>query len=256
WNRAFMKQAAERTGGMFTQINPDEVIAWRTFDLLATLNTPRLLDVQAVDPLGKAAFLMETSMISQGEEICALTRVSTSKGALPGKVKVQGTLEGRAFVKEFPVLNVLPGAGYLPRSWAKLEIDRLLAADAARHKDEIIALSKAMYVMSPYTSLLVLETDADYEKYKVDKGRKDHWAMYDCPARIPIVYEPGGPAPAKPEVKKGTKPTCDEVLRTIAGAPVMYTYTNHLITDLVEIDDRGAAYYGYRMMTDPSETRT
>ena len=46
WNRAFMKAAAERTNGVFTQINPDEVIAWRAFDLLATLNTPRLLDVR------------------------------------------------------------------------------------------------------------------------------------------------------------------------------------------------------------------
>ena len=41
-----MKLAAERTGGYFTQINPDEPIAWRAFDLLATLNTPRLLDVR------------------------------------------------------------------------------------------------------------------------------------------------------------------------------------------------------------------
>ena len=30
WSRGFMKPAAERTGGYFTQINPDEPIAWRT----------------------------------------------------------------------------------------------------------------------------------------------------------------------------------------------------------------------------------
>ena len=37
------------TGGFYTQINPDESVGWRTFDLLATLNTPRLL-VQASRP--------------------------------------------------------------------------------------------------------------------------------------------------------------------------------------------------------------
>ena len=49
WARSFMKAAADRTGGYFTQINPDEPIAWRAFDLPATLNTPRLLDVKVVD---------------------------------------------------------------------------------------------------------------------------------------------------------------------------------------------------------------
>ena len=47
-----------------------------------------------------------------------------------------------------------------------------------------------MYVMTPYTSLLVLENEAMYAQYKVDRGRKDHWAMYPCPPKIPVVYEP------------------------------------------------------------------
>src|SRR5205823_4381797 len=58
------------------------------------------------------------------------------------------------------------------------------------------------------------------EKYKVDKGRKDHWAMYDCPPKIPLVFEPDGKAPAL-EVKvevKGAKPTVTQVLGTIANA--------------------------------------
>jgi tetratricopeptide (TPR) repeat protein len=220
WNRAFMKAAAERTNGLFTQINPDEVVAWRAFELLATLNTPRLLGVQVFDATGdpEPRFLSETTMIAQGEEICAMTRVGTDKAALPGKVVVKGTLDGKPFVKDFVVTNVLTGAGYLPRIWAKLEIDRLLAADSAKHKDQIIALSKAMYVMTPYTSLLVLETDADYETYKVDRGRKDHWAMYQCPPKIPLVYEPEGKAPPKeekPEVRKGAKPSMGDVMGTI-----------------------------------------
>src|SRR5205823_2621690 len=49
WGRAFMKQAAEQSGGFFTQINPDETISWRAFDLLATLNTPRMMDIRVED---------------------------------------------------------------------------------------------------------------------------------------------------------------------------------------------------------------
>src|SRR5262249_51690622 len=79
---------------------------------------------------------------------------------------------------------------YLPRTWAKLEIDRLLAENSSGHKDRIVALSKAMYVMTPFTSLLVLENEAMYQQFRVDRGRKDHWAMYPCPPKIPVVHEP------------------------------------------------------------------
>ena len=215
WNRAFMKLAAERTNGLFMQINPDEVLAWRAFDLLATLNTPRLLDVQVFDGNEKLRFLAETTMIAQGEEICAIARVDGNQQALPGKVVVKGMLDGKAMVRDFPVLNVQPSAGYLPRQWAKLEIDRLLADGAAKNQAAIIALSKAMYVMSQFTSLLVLETDADYERYGVDRGRKDHWAMYPAPVKIPQVYEPDGHVPAKSEVRTGAKPSVNEVLATV-----------------------------------------
>ncbi len=247
WNRAFMKAAAERTGGLFTQINPDEAIAWRAFDLLATLNTPRLLNVQVFDGDGKTPLLLETSMIAQGEELCAIAHVETNRSALPGKVIVKGTIvsprpggegtgvSGEAFVKEFPVQNTLSGAAYLPRAWAKLEIDRLLADDAAERKDMIIALSKAMYVMSPFTSLLVLETDADYERFKVDKGRKDHWAMYPAPPKIPLVYEPNGKAPVKEvkKIKKSEKPAVQEVLGTFANGPVVLSI-QHLVEDVTQ----------------------
>src|SRR5207245_1867789 len=46
------------------------------------------------------------------------------------------------------------------------------------------------YVMTPFTSLLVLENEAMYKQFNVDRGRKDHWAMYPCPNKIPVVYEP------------------------------------------------------------------
>src|SRR5208283_3911835 len=57
WSRSFMKRAAETTGGYFTQINPDEAVSWRAFDLGATLNTPRLMDVQVLPGNGASKFL-------------------------------------------------------------------------------------------------------------------------------------------------------------------------------------------------------
>jgi hypothetical protein len=216
WGRDFMKQAAERTGGYFTQINPDEPISWRAFELSATLNTPRLLDVRVAGAADRLTFLSHASSIAQGEEVCAIARLGPDAKDLPPSVTVTGTLDGQPFRQDLPVKQVAEHADYLPRTWAQLEIDRLLAADTAKHKDKIIALSKAMYVMTPFTSLLVLENEDMYVQYKVDRGRKDHWAKYPCPAKIPVVYEPlpGMPGDVR-SMSKGTKPTARQVRATV-----------------------------------------
>jgi tetratricopeptide (TPR) repeat protein len=208
WARNFMKAAAERSGGTFAQINPDEPVSWRTFELAATLNTPRLLGLRVTDPDGRASFLTDVSSIAQGEELAAVARLAPGANALPERVTITGTLDGQRFERTIPVRDVAGGADYLPRTWAKLEIDRLLAEDAAKHREEIVALSKAMVVLTPFTSLLVLENEDMYEQYKVDRGRKDHWALYPCPAKIPVVSE------AKPGAGKTRKPSAQEVVAT------------------------------------------
>jgi hypothetical protein len=229
WGRSFMKSAAEKTGGAFTQINPDEPVSWRTFELAASLDTPRLFNIQVKDN-NRAALLSETTTIAQGEEVCALLRTD---GELPESVTVTGTVGGKPFERTVPVKDVRANAGYLPRTWARLEIDRLLAANPAKHKDQIVALSKALYVMSPFTSLLVLENEEMYVRYKVDRGRKDHWALYPCPAKVPVVYEPlpGMPADAR-NLAKDQKPNARQVLNTIAGTTSKPQSLNSDSTDL------------------------
>jgi ferric-dicitrate binding protein FerR (iron transport regulator)/predicted Zn-dependent protease len=218
WARSFMKDAAERSGGYFTQINPDEPVAWRAFDLLATLNTPRLLGLKVVanhapGAQAAAAFLTDNSYVCQGEELCACARV---EGPVPQSVTVTGTVDGQPFSRVLPVANVVPGAGYLPRTWARLEIERLLAEDARRNKDAIVSLSKSMYVMTPFTSLLVLENEDMYREFKVDRGRKDHWALYPCPERIPVVFEPDPDQPIDVRnAPKGLKPAPAQVMQTV-----------------------------------------
>jgi len=125
--------------------------------------------------------------LSQGEELAAVARLD---GETPESIAIHGSLDGASFEKVIPVRDIAPNAGYLPRTWAKLEIDRLLAEEKPDHKARIIELSKAMYVMTPYTSLLVLENEAMYREFHVDRGRKDHWALYSCPDKIPTVFIP------------------------------------------------------------------
>jgi ferric-dicitrate binding protein FerR (iron transport regulator)/tetratricopeptide (TPR) repeat protein len=222
---AFMKVAAERTGGLFTQVNPDESMAWRGFEIASTLNAPRLLNVHVTTAeAGGPRFLTFANTLAHGEEFAAVANVT--KG-FPTSVTVHGVMDGQPFQRVVPVEVVKNGADYLPRTWAKLEIDRLMAAGSDANRKTITELSKAMYVMTPFTSLLVLENEQMYKDFKVDRGRKDHWAMYAAPAKIPVVYIPDPNLPAGSGVDlHGQKPHENQVLQTVLhrNAPQVLTW--------------------------------
>lgn len=61
----------------------------------------------------------------------------------------------------------------LERSWAKAKIAGLLEQQGPEPQPrllrEVVALSTAFRVLSPYTSLLVLETDQDYARFQLDR---------------------------------------------------------------------------------------
>ena len=144
-------------------------------------------------------------------------------------------------------------ADYLPRIWAKLAIDDMLKRDAEANRVRIIELSKSMYVMSPFTSLLVLENDEMYEQYNVDRGRQDHWALYPCPEQIEVVHEPlyGPLATTSSDAdNQQVKPSIEEVLRTLLirsfdpghGTPVRVEWTT--TPTVVSVPDGGTVLLG------------
>ncbi|MGB6041516.1 MAG: VIT and VWA domain-containing protein, partial [Pirellulales bacterium] len=120
WNREFMRTAAANRSGYFTQINPDETVSWRTFDLVATLDTPRLLEVAAEDPQNAVLWLSFDQSLAQGEQLAVVARLESGQ-PLPKSVVLTGRLDGEIYHREIPVSNVEQNADYLPRMWAKLE---------------------------------------------------------------------------------------------------------------------------------------
>lgn len=222
WDRAFMKRAAEATDGFFTQINPDEPLAWRAVELASILNSPRLLNLHVADAKTGRRLVLLNEIAAPGEEIVALTRID-GDAPLPESVTVSGTIAGASSTLNatLPVKDVKTNADVLPRMWAKLEIDRMVAAlgklidekEIAEARKRIVALSQEMNVVSPLTSLLVLE-NADMEKqYKVGRGSEHHWARYEAPAKIDVVVEPL-PGHPDPRTQAG-KATPKSVAKTV-----------------------------------------
>ena len=66
---------------------------------------------------------------------------------------------------------------HLPRTWAKLEIDALTAREGEAAKRRIVALSRRYTVLSRYTALIALESDAMYREYRVARasGKTSGW---------------------------------------------------------------------------------
>ncbi|MCO5170865.1 MAG: FecR domain-containing protein [Planctomycetes bacterium] len=205
WNRALLRAAAARTGGYFTQVTPDEPVRWRALEARSALDAPRVVDLRVEAP--GLAFLTDRDALAHGEEALAVARL-TRGGALPATFVVTGTLDGAPWRREVPLERVERGAGYLPRAWARLEVDRLVALGPER-RAEVVALSKQTHVLSPYTSLLVLETDAMHKEFDVPKGRVEPWAPYALPARLEVRREAG------PPTGPGGGRSVDEVLATV-----------------------------------------
>lgn len=187
----FLQAAADQTGGMFTYINPDEDIDWRVFDLVAALNTPRLAELE-IEFRGENAESAEivaypsARALADGESLFVVGR---TKDKLPAALVVQGRMGSETYERSFSLEGAKAEAEFIPRFWAKRHIDELLKY-GEEHKDEIVRLSKQYYVVTPYTSLIVLENEAMYEEFNVERGRKDHWALYPAPKAIKVVREP------------------------------------------------------------------
>jgi tetratricopeptide (TPR) repeat protein len=93
-------------------------------------------------------------------------------GEIEGEAVLRGTVAGQPFVQRYPLhLAVSTGAGnsFVPRLWASLAIEQREQAGTGEDRAQIVALSQAYGVMSRETSLLVLESQAMFDAFGVDR---------------------------------------------------------------------------------------
>src|SRR6185436_3646927 len=92
-----------------------------------------------------------------------------------GTVVVTGTLNGKPvrYTAELVLAGGDEGNSFVPRLWARRHIDALL--DQGRGpaiQEQVVACSEEFSIMTPFTSFLVLESDADRERYGVQRRVK------------------------------------------------------------------------------------
>ena len=194
---------AGATAGYTTTIDLADDLAWRTFDLVAALHTPRVTDVSArlvdaSDKLVPATVYLASPQLADGEELDLVAKLAGA--GTPAAVELDGMADGVAWHRRVELAQAPHDGGYLPRLWAQRHIAaRLLAKHEPappgmtreerdeQIRKEVVALGKRYFLLSRHTSLLVLENDAMYAQYGVTKGSGETWAPYALPTAIPVT---------------------------------------------------------------------
>ena len=149
-------------------------------DLLVEATRPALRNISvSFEGFRTAAVYPPTlANLPAGTQQVVLGRYLPDGGNRQGKVFVNGTMNGKPVgpfkadidLKQAPKAGTDDDASFIPRLWARLHLDELLKQGSSQQvQDQVIALSEEYRIMTPYTSLLILEDDAMRERFKVKK---------------------------------------------------------------------------------------
>lgn len=169
-----LKSIASLGGGSVRKITQGTGPQATALELLNELAQPALKDLKVEFRGVRVArvYPEELANVAAGSQQILLGRYLPEGKDQKGEVIVTGTLNGKPVRYASPIglADAESGNSFIPRLWARQHLDLLLAQGTSESiKQEIIALSEEYNIMTPYTSLLVLETDADRERFKVKR---------------------------------------------------------------------------------------
>ncbi|MCC6125288.1 MAG: tetratricopeptide repeat protein [Pirellulales bacterium] len=170
-----LKAIASLGGGSMRQITGERGPQAVAFDLLKEITRPALSDLKVQFGGLRVARVYPEQLpnLPAGSQQILLGRYLPEGAEQSGEVLVTGRQGDREvrFEKTLSLKNAEEGNSFIPRLWARMHLDQLLRQGATSAiKDDIIALSEEYHIITPYTSLLVLESDADRERFKVKRG--------------------------------------------------------------------------------------
>ncbi len=160
-------------GGHYVPFVPGQRSSQAALAVLETTYGASLQSASIEMPEGVALIApTELPTIRNGQEILVAARMD--RDSLSGDVVLRGKTAGGAFEQRYPVTlqtETAAGNAFVPRLWASERIKAMENEGRSENQASIIALSKAYGVMSRETSLLVLESEAMFRAFGVDRAR-------------------------------------------------------------------------------------
>ena len=169
-----MKGIATAGGGSARAVGGEQTASVVALELLNEMARPGLRDLK-VDFRGlkvAAVYPEHLPNIPAGTQQILVGRYLPEGDNQQGEIIVTGKrgTEDVRFAARLNLKNAEDGNSFIPRLWARAHLDQLLAQGSSPTvQEDIIRLSEEFHIITPYTSLLVLETDADRDRFGVKR---------------------------------------------------------------------------------------
>ncbi|UCF90233.1 MAG: VWA domain-containing protein [Desulfobacterales bacterium] len=174
-NRPLLEQMAEESGGLAAFISRGDNFQRQAKAFRRKLLRPVATDLQ-IQIEGVRVYDIEPKVLPNLYHGAPIRVYGRYAGRGEAQVTLNGNLEGREFSQSeallFPQRD--PNNPEIERMWAWKRIDQLLKkADRTNSRtevvDEIIRLGEGYSIVTEYTSFLVLENDAEYQRWQIDR---------------------------------------------------------------------------------------
>ncbi len=218
-NRPLLGQLAQETGGLATFISTGDDFAAQAQAFRRKLTRPAATNVRVAFE-GAEVYDVEPQQLGSlfhGQPVRMYGRYKSNG---PAKVRLKADVLG-APLEQTVAVNLPPRDDANPeieRMWALYRVTRLMDDErregSHRNAAEIVRLCEGYSIASPYASFIVLENDAEYKRWKIDRRNavrivRDRQAQQDVRERLEELRrqtaESVGPRPAD-KVAGGKQP--------------------------------------------------
>jgi hypothetical protein len=168
-----LKALARGGGGVLVRYAPGASATQTAFAVLGATYGRALRDVTVTLPEGLYAVApSKLDSIAAGGEALIVARMAGA--SVVGDVVLRGRIGNQAFERRYP-LRLSPSRDsatlFVPRLYAGIRMDDLERDGSAEAKRDAVALSTRFNIGSRYTSLLVLESEAMFSAFGLDRSK-------------------------------------------------------------------------------------
>ncbi|MEO2016574.1 MAG: hypothetical protein ABGZ53_19625, partial [Fuerstiella sp.] len=169
-----LKALARVGGGSVRQIGGEQTPQRIAFELLNEISQPGLRNLKVEFQGLKVAAIYPRTLpnLAAGTQQILIGRYLPQGSYQSGEIIITGERNGEEvrFASRISFADAESGNSFIPRLWARAHLDHLLEQGSSTAiRDDVIAMSEEFHIITPYTSLLVLETDDDRERFGVKR---------------------------------------------------------------------------------------
>ncbi|MBL9025571.1 MAG: AgmX/PglI C-terminal domain-containing protein [Myxococcales bacterium] len=194
-----LRAVADGLSGTYERLDPGTARGRDVEQVVLALAQPVIRNVQIEAPNGFTVAAAAPRALRLGDELRLAGTGSVSTGEV---LRVRGQLGSSPFETRLTVTARPATSGATARAFARARIDALTLA-RGDNNDEIVNLSRRHFVMSRKTSLLVLENDAMFRAFGIERTRGSEKAPVETPSasnvgapELPRPSPPAGPSSA------------------------------------------------------------